>query len=86
MKDSSQVPTLWLHFDLDAGGMYTVTKFAKDYGNWALKIEDAIIVAIGVPMQCNARISRDNFLNREGLKRYTNLVSYDVTEDSYLVL
>lgn len=50
VKNAPRVPTLWLNVELAAGGMYTVAKFAKDYGSLAFNIEDAIIVSLDVAM------------------------------------
>lgn len=85
VADAPQVPTLWLHADLAARGMYSVAKLAKEYGSWVFNIEDAIIISMDVAMRCRAGISGEHYLNPAGLERYTNRAVYDVAEDAELL-
>lgn len=74
VTDAPQVATRWYHADLAASGLYSVTKFTRDFANWSFNIEDVIILAMDLSMRCNVNISGTHAANTGGLERYTSRV------------
>lgn len=81
LTDAPPVATRWYHLDLVAFGIYSVSKFTKDFANLSLNIKDVLIRAMDLSMRCNVGISRAYAVNPVRIERYTCRAVYNRAEE-----
>lgn len=76
VEKAQPIATHRYHANLAESGMFSVSTFALDYGNWSLNFKDAVILFIYLVIKCGAGFDGPKASTRKGLELYTNRAAY----------